>query len=237
MTKSIFYGSISYGEIMIKLNIISKTNKYDYLIEELKSKILDRFEKKKIEEIFKFENDIELNMYIDTKEGLDQYVLLNSESYRNNVPSWVTGFSNEKCVYIAIDEDNISDSIKTCIHELIHLLSYNLKVKDARIRLLEEGLAYYYANQMTTGRFSIIKEDFKTNKIQKFKNLINMNSQEFANNNGYFYGFFLVKFLNNNYDNDKIIFYIKNSKEFLKDLDKIQIEFEKYMSLELEKYK
>ena len=98
-------------------------------------------------------------------------------------------------------------------------------------------MAYYYANQMTTGRFSIIKEDFQTNKIKKFKDLVKMNSKEFANNNGYFYGFFLIKFLNNTYNKEKAIFYIKNSAEFLKDLDKIQLEFEKYMNLEFEKYK
>ena len=45
---------------MIKLNVISNTNKYDYLIKEFKSKILDRFEKKKIEELFRFENNVEL---------------------------------------------------------------------------------------------------------------------------------------------------------------------------------
>ncbi|MGN1013086.1 MAG: hypothetical protein ACI4ON_04580 [Clostridia bacterium] len=36
---------------MIELNVISNTSKYDYLKEELKSKILDIFEKKKIEEL------------------------------------------------------------------------------------------------------------------------------------------------------------------------------------------
>lgn len=221
---------------MIKLNVISNTSKYDYLKEEFKSKILDRFEKKKIEELFGFENNIELNMYIDTKDGLDKYVLLNSESYKNTVPLWVTGFSNEECVYVAMREDNINESITTGIHELIHLLSYHLKINGKRLKLLEEGLAYYYANQMTSGRFSLIKEDFKTNKIKKFKDLVKMNSQEFANNNGYLYGFFLIKFLNKTYNKEKTIFYIKNSKEFLKDLNKIQVEFEKYMYLEFERY-
>ena len=222
---------------MIKLNVISNASKYDYLVKDFKNKILDILEKKKIEELFKFDKITKLNIYIDTKEGLDKYVILHSESYKNIVPPWVTGFSNEECAYIAIKEDNINESITTGIHELIHLLSYHLDINGERLKLLEEGMAYYYANQMTTGRFSIIKEDFQTNKIKKFKDLVKMNSKEFANNNGYFYGFFLIKFLNNTYNKEKAIFYIKNSAEFLKDLDKIQLEFEKYMNLEFKKYK
>lgn len=221
---------------MIKLSVVPNTNKYNYLVEEIKSKILERFEKKKIEELFNFENDIELKLYIDTKEGLDKYVLMNSESYKDSVPSWVIGFSNEECVYIAIKEDDIKESITTGVHELVHLLSYHLKVNGKRIKLLEEGLAYYYANQMTIGRFSILKKEFMNNKIRKFDELIKMNSQEFAQNNGYFYGFFLIKFLNNNYSKEKAIYYIKNPSKFINELGKIQNEFEDYMKLEFKKY-
>lgn len=221
---------------MIKLNVISNTSKYDYLVEEFKEKIIAKLEKKNIENLFDFKDEIELKMYIDTKEGIDKYILLNSESYKTNVPSWVTGFSNEECVYVSIDENNINKSITTGIHELIHLLSYHLHINGKRIKLLEEGLAYYYANQMTVGQFSIIKEDFKTNNIKRFIDLIKMNSQDFATNNGYFYGFFLIKFLNNNYNKEKVIYYIKNSEKFLSDLDKMQIEFEEYMKLEFKKY-
>ena len=221
---------------MIKLNIISNINKYNYLIDEFGSKILDKFEKVEIEKIFGLKNDIELNMYIDTKKGLDAFVQLNSQSYKDTVPLWLLGFSNEKCVYVAVKEDNINESITVSIHELIHLLSYHLNINGKRIRLLEEGLAYYYANQMTTGRFNILKEDFKLGKIKKFKDLVQMNSIEFANNNGYYYGFFLIKFLNNTYNKQRAIFYIQNSNDFLKNLNKLQIEFETYMNSEFKKY-
>lgn len=221
---------------MIKINFISNINNKNQIIDTIKNKINEKIYKIDVEKLFDINEDIELPLYIDSKEGLDKFVLHNSESYKTHVPKWLSGFSNEKCVYIAINEDNLDETIKTGVHELIHLISYHLKINGTRIKLLEEGLAYYYANQMTVGQFQILKNDFTKETIKTFKELIPMNSEDFAKNNGYYYGFFLVKFLNNIYGYDKIIFYIKNSNQFIEDLDILQKNFIDYMLNEFKKY-
>lgn len=222
---------------MIQLNVISNKKDMEYITEVFKEKLIKTFKDKKIENFFDFKEDYNLNIFLDTKEGLDKYVLNHSESYKNEVPEWVSGFTNEECVYLVYpNENNLEEMIKTAIHEIIHLMSYNLKVIGRRIRLLEEGLAYYLANQMTIGRFKMLEEEYLSGNRKSLRDLIECPSEEFAKNNGYFYGFFLIKFIKNLYSNSKVIFYITNPKLFIRDLDEIQVNFDNFMMCEFNKY-
>jgi len=222
---------------MIKLNIISNKKDTEYITEIFKDNLMKNFKDKKIEDFFNFKEDYILNIYLDTKEWLDCYVLNNSKSYKNEVPKWVSGFTNEECVYLVYpNESNFDEMIKTAIHEIVHLMSYNLKVNGKRIKLLEEGLAYYLANQMTVGRFKKLREEYLSENKKLLRELINYSSEEFASNNGYFYGFFFIKFLKNRYSNSKIISYITNPNFFLKDLEKLQVQFDEFMISEFGRY-
>ena len=76
-----------------------------------------------------------------------------------------SGFTNEECIHLVYPEkENINEVVKTALHEIVHLLSYKLSVEGKRTILLEEGLAYYLANQMTIGKFQKLKEDYVDKK-------------------------------------------------------------------------
>lgn len=222
---------------MVKLNIISNKKNMEHITEVFEEKLIKTFKEKQIEDFFSLKEDHNLNIFLDTKEGLDNYILNNSESYKKEVPKWVSGFTNEECVYLVYpSESNLEEIIKTAIHEIVHLMSYNLKVNGNRIRLLEEGLAYYLANQMTVGRFTKIKEEYLSENKKSLSELIKYSSEDFAINNGYFYGFFLIKFLKNVYSKYKVISYITNPNNFIEDLEKLQVQFDDYMISEFNKY-
>lgn len=221
---------------MIKLNIISNKKENEKIVNLFIEKVKKIFKDKKIEDFFNFKKDYVLDIFLDSKEDLDCYILKNSTSYKEKVPHWVSGFTNEECIHLVYPENkNMDEFVKTALHEIVHLLSYKIDVKGERIILLEEGLAYYLANQMTTGRFKKLKEEYLTNK-KLLKELIKCSSEEFANNYGYFYGFFLIKFIKNYYSNSKILFYITNPKYFLNDIDMLQTKFDKFMISEFDKY-
>lgn len=221
---------------MIKLNIISNKKCNENTVNLFIEKVQNVFKDKNIESFFNFKNNYTLDIFLDSKEDLDYYILNHSISYKENVPYWVKGFTDEKCIHLVYPEnENIDEYVKTALHEIVHLLSYKIEVNSKRIILLEEGLAYYLANQMTVGRFSKLKEEYLNNK-KLLKEFINYSSEEFANNYGYFYGFFLVKFIKNHYSNSKVLFYISNPNYFLNDIDIFQKDFDEFMISEFNKY-
>lgn len=221
---------------MIKLNIISNIKDKENILNVFIEKLQETFKYRKIEDFFNFKEDYILDIFFNTKEELDCYILKNSTSYKEKVPHWVSGFTNEKCIHLVYPESkNIDEFVKTALHEIVHLLLYKIDIEGIRIILLEEGLAYYLANQMTTGRFKKLKDDYLIRR-KILKEFINCSSEEFANNNGYFYGFFLIKFIKNYYSNNKILFYITNPKSFLNDIDMLQEKFDKFMISEFDKY-
>lgn len=223
---------------MIKLNVIVNNSEIKDLAKIFKQRVNEELQKKKIEEFFHLNKSNIFNIYLDTKEGLDKYILNNTEAYRSGVPTWVTGFTTNEEAHLACASDcDIEELIKTGIHEIIHLISFKLTVKGDRIVLLEEGLAYYLASQMTAGRFEYLKEDFESSKIKRLKDLSNYSNDEFAKNKGYFYGFFLIKYIKTKYSSDKVLYYITSPEKFIEDIDTIELGFIKFMKSEFEKYK
>ena len=92
--------------------------------------------------------------------------------------------------------------------------------------------AHWY---LSTDELSKLKEEYLNNK-KLLKEFINYSYEEFANNYGYFYGFFLVKFIKNHYSNSKVLFYISNPNYFLNDIDTLQKDFDEFMISEFNKY-
>ena len=67
---------------------------------------------------------------------------------------------------------------------------------------------------MTSGKFSKIIEDYNNNSLKTIQSLLNSNENEsFAKNNGYYYSFFFMKYLKNNYYKGKIVEYIIDNKK------------------------
>ena len=125
------------------------------------------------------------------------------------------------------------------LHEIIHFLSKQLKIEsnNERYLLLEESLSTYICSQMTSGKFSKIIEDYNNNSLKTIQSLLNSNENEsFAKNNGYYYSFFFMKYLKNNYYKDKIVEYIIDNKKLFIDLPKLEKEFKEFIINQIEYY-
>lgn len=216
---------------MNKLNFVNYNNK-DFI-----KKVKDYYIKQKVEEYFGKELDFVLDIYVYSKEKLDKVVLEKSDSYKEIVPLWLEGLTTTTEVNVVEPKfENEERYIKLIVHELVHLILYKLDNINVRDKILEEGLAFYIANQLNTGMFEKVVEDINNNNIKTVDYFLDMNSINFSENNGYAYGFLLIKFLKNKYGKNKIAEYIKDKQLFRNDIDKINSEFEEYLKEEVKKY-
>lgn len=216
---------------MNKLNFVNYNNK-DFI-----EKVKDYYIKQKVEEYFGKELDFVLDIYVYSKDELNKVVLKKSNSYKEIVPLWLEGLTTTTEVNVIEPKvENEERYIKLIVHELVHLILYKLDNINVRDKILEEGLAFYIANQLNTGMFEKVVEDINNNKIKTVDYFLDMNSINFSENNGYAYGFLLIKFLKNKYGKNKIAEYIKDKQLFRNDMDKINSEFEEYLKEEVKKY-
>lgn len=192
--------------------------------------IVQLYQKKDITNYFQFSHKIILPIFLEEKKDLDQYILKISSSYKEKVPNWVIGFTNESCIHMMLPtQEHLEYDACIAIHELVHLLSYQLEVKGERIKLLEEGLATYIAGQMTQGQFDKIIEDYNRSHLLSIRDLLQLNSTNFGENKGYYYAFFFIKFLKNTYGKEKIKYYIVNPQKFYKDIDWLEKQFKDFL--------
>ena len=222
----------------MNINIIvhKDAEKNEINISEFKDKIIQLFKEKKVDEYFfnhsyVLNKDIKINFM--SKKELDNYIISVDNSFNNIVPKWVTGITTDTGIYMVTPTQNtINEDIILALHKSIHYLSKQLKEcpNNVRYLFLEEAISTYICSQMTTGKFSKIVEDYNTNNLRTISSLLNSNgNKEFADNNGYYYAFFFMKFLKNKYKKEKIIDYITNSKELLDNLKTLESEFRKFL--------
>lgn len=182
----------------------------------------------------------ELSLHLMSKKNLDIYLSTIDSSFKNQVPTWITGITTDTGVYMVLSLNvNMKENAILALHEIIHFLSkqLNLSNNNERYLFLEEALSTYICSQMTSGKFSKIIEDYNNNSLKTIKSLLKSNENEsFAENNGYYYSFFFMKFLKNNYYKGKIFEYIKDSKKLFNDLPELEKEFNKFIINQIEYY-
>lgn len=170
-----------------------------------------------------------INIELMSKGNLDKYVLLNS-SY-TLVPSWLVGFTSKESIHVLYpSKDNLNYIVQVTLHEIIHLMLYSLDVKSTPLKVLDEGIATYFSNQMSNEKFDKIVEDYTNNNLLKISDLLTYDSSEFAKIKGYSYSFFLIKFLYNNISLDKILEYFCKPNLFIADVNIYENDFEKYLT-------
>lgn len=163
-----------------------------------------------------------------SKKALDEYVILNSNY--TSVPKWLVGFTSKKCIHIIYpDSTNFYYILQVTLHEIIHLMLYSLNIKATPLKVLDEGMATYFSNQMSNEKFDKIVEDYTNNNLKKISDLFTYDSDEFAKLKGYSYSFFLVKFLFHRIELDKIIKYYCESYLFIDDIKLYEDDFQNYL--------
>ena len=188
----------------IKLKFHNDNNKIsENIIKEIEKAILNKCKEKDVYSYFNnypYVFNSTINIYIMSKENLDNYIQSIENSFINGIPKWVTGITTNNGVYLVPDTNNIYETITLVLHETIHYLSKQIKIhtNSKRYNILEEALSTYISSQMTTGKFSKIVEDYKNNKLRTISFFLeNDDNEVYAKNNGYYYSFFFMKFLKN----------------------------------------
>ena len=185
----------------------------------------------KVKDFFK-EKVMGLELTVCTKTELNKIVANSTNTYgdENNIPNWVTGFSINGKVYVALlSEKNLDYTSKVAIHELVHLLSDKIEHKAKRPKLLQEGLATYLSNQMSDNRQKTIIDDYIENKLHKLDEYLNCNGLEFANLNGYTYSYYAMEYCFAKYGKEKILHWLEYPEEFEEIVYDIKDEFEEHL--------
>lgn len=212
-------------------------------ITKFKEQLLTLIESKKIDEYFinhKYVFNVDININFMPKFQLDNYVISIDNSFNGIVPKWLTGITTDTGIYMVTPSKNITnEDLILTLHEILHYLSKQLKTvsNNKRYLFLEEALSTYICSQMTSGKFSKIVEDYNNHNLRTIKSLLELNdNKKFADNNGYYYSFFFMKFLKNNYKKDIIVEYIINSQKLLNNLEKIETEFRDFLIEQIKSY-
>ena len=161
------------------------------IIYKINNELLNRYRDKNICDYFiDYPNilNCNINIYFLSKSNLDNYILSINSSFKDKVPTWVTGITTNDGVYLVPNINNIPETITLILHESIHYLSKQIPINtdSKRYNLLEEALSTYISSQMTTGKFSKIVEDLNDNNLKTITYFLeNDDNDIFAKNNGY----------------------------------------------------
>lgn len=217
--------SIKINKLVFNYNTIYNSD----IINKFIDKIVSQF--KNIEEFFNVEStSLQLTLY--SKTEFNEFVANATSQYGNkdNIPDWLVGFSINQGVHIVIPtQDKLDYMTKVAIHELVHLLSYKIEHKQKRVKLLDEGIACFLANQMSEKRFETIIQDYKQNSLNKIQDFCIYNGNEFAKLNGYAYSYIIMEFLNMKFGKGKILYWLQYPEDFLKFVLTIEADFRKYL--------
>lgn len=223
---------IKRGKLIINYNNYENTD----LINTFINKIVTHFEN--IKDYFEVEYDsLELTLY--SKIDFDEFVANTTSQFgsKGNIPNWLVGFSVEQGVHIVIPTpDKLDYMTKVAIHELVHLLSYKIQHKEKRVKLLDEGIACFLANQMSEKKFETIIQDYRQNTLHKIVDFCIYNGNEFGKLNGYAYSYVIMEFLNLQFGKEKIIYWLKYPEEFIKIVPTIEVDFRKYLADRINKW-
>lgn len=212
-----------------KLVINYKEYENTNILKEFIDKIIFHFED--IKDYFNVKyNSLELTLY--SKTDFDEFVANTTSQYgtKENIPSWLVGFSINQSVHIVIPtQDRLEYMTKVAIHELVHLLSYKIDHKEKRVKLLDEGIACFLSHQMSEKRFETIIQDYNKNSLHKIADFCIYNGNEFGKLNGYAYSYVIMEFINLKFGKEKILYWLKYPEEFLKIVPTIEEDFSKYL--------
>jgi RNA polymerase sigma-70 factor (ECF subfamily) len=142
-----------------------------------------------------FTDKIQVLIYPDIKS-------FHAAIFMPEAPDWVVAAAgkNELLMVSPLnpgDEHNYVSLIKAIVHELIHTAVLNLREQGLAglPKWLNEGYAYYEANQMTDNWRESIKANFTKETLPSWTQLDNANTVEFGDMQGYGLSTTIIEFL------------------------------------------
>jgi hypothetical protein len=172
------------------------SKKQDIEILEDLSKVLENHYSRMIKDMqTSFDSKIDVFIYPDTKE-------FHSAINYPDAPDWVVGAAskNELKMVSPLNPGSVhsyESLMKAIVHELAHTVVLNFR-KHGLVGLpnwLNEGFAYYEANQLTEAERKIIHLNLLKNSIPSWNELSKANTSEFGDMGGYGISATIIEFL------------------------------------------
>lgn len=178
-----------------------------------------------------------LNISLVSKAELDLIVKKESIQLKNkNIPSWLVGFSTFKQAYIVIPtSETVSELYKVALHEIVHLISYQLGTKQKRLKLLDEGIAIFLSNQYAGKVYTPWVNAYLDNTLPHVSDFCVYDGLEFANKKGYRFSHCIIEYLIKKYGTKLFLNWLQDPSEFIEKLHEIDKDFEKYIVKEIER--
>ena len=172
------------------------------------------------------------NYKVSLKDKVKIVIYSNIDAFHNNMgmqnsPDWVAGsaWRNEIYMVSPLNPGTVHtyDSLmKVIVHEFVHVVQYDIYPYNYPKRWLAEGLASYEAGQIPNKTIMKVKIDGG-----KIPTLSDMNSKNFAENDGYDFSYTVAEYLVKEYGYEPIIDMIKTPQKMEEILGKSLDEFEK----------
>lgn len=202
LTKEIDYSNFK-RENTSSLNLEVTSENFDFYSKKQDVKVLDDLSKV-LESNYlrlcknmqtRFDSKIDVFIYPETKA-------FHKAINYSDAPDWVVGAAGKNVLKMVSPLNpgsvhSYESLMKAIVHELAHTVVLNLR-KQGLVGLpnwLNEGFAYYEANQLTEANRKIIHSKLLKNTIPSWNELKNANTSEFGDMGGYGISATIIEFL------------------------------------------
>jgi len=132
------------------------------------------------------------------------------------------------------EQDTVEELCKVALHEVVHLVSFQLTGVGNRLKLLDEGIAVYLSKQYEGKIFTIWVNDYFRKELPRISDFCTYSNVEFANKKGYQHAHMIIEFLLETYGRECFLDWLKNSEKFMERIQEIDEKFNDYIVEKIE---
>ncbi len=240
LTRKIDYSNFK-RENTSSLNMELTSENFNFYSKKQDVKVLDDLSKVLESNYLRITKDMQTSF----NSKIDVFIYPNTKAFHRAInypdaPGWVVGAAskNELKMVSPFNSGSVhsyKSLMKAIVHELAHTVVLNIR-KQGLVGLpnwLNEGFAYYEANQLTKAQRKIIHSNLLKNSIPSWNELEKANTSEFGSMGGYWLSATIIEFLIDSYGFEKLKQYIiepKNVEKIYKISEKdLELTWLKYL--------
>ena len=210
-TKTIDYDNFK-KENTSSLNLEFESKHFNFYSKKADASVLENLSKSLENNYLK----ITENMKTSFESKIDVFIYPNIKSFHSAInvpdaPDWVVGAAskNELKMVSPLNpgtQHTYESLMKAIVHELTHTIVLNFR-KQGLVGLpnwLNEGYAYYEANQLNEAQRELVLSQLLDNKIPSWSELEKANNYQFGDMNGYPISATIIEYLVESYGLDKL---------------------------------
>lgn len=127
------------------------------------------------------------------------------------------------------EEDTFDELCRVALHEVVHLVSFQLTGAGNRLKVLDEGIAVYLSNQYEGKIYTTWVNDYFRNELPKVSDFCTYSNVEFAKRKGYQHVHMIIEFLLEVYGKERFLEWLINAEKFINQIQEIDEKFNQYI--------